>query len=97
MHFVFAVRREAVRELRQLDHNKVLYDGPRWLDDWRVLKVGRELSEWQATDMGYLTTEKYGAEIFHDLPQLDQAEINLAISWKEKPGFQVDFSGLTPS
>lgn len=89
---VISIKRQAVRELRQLSHNKVVYDGPRWLDDWRVLKVGRELSEWQTTDMGFLRTSKYGGEIFHDLPSLDQAEINLAISWKDKPGFQIDFS-----
>jgi len=56
------VRRSAVRGIRQLKHNKVVYDGPLWLDEWRVLKIGRELNEWKATDMGFLTTEKYGGE-----------------------------------
>lgn len=86
------IRREFVREIRQLKHTEVLYDGPRWLDDWTVLKAGRRVAEWEATEHGHLRTEKYGAELYHDLPELEVAEINLVLTWTGKPGFQVDFS-----
>lgn len=86
------VRRGSVREIRQLKHTEVLYDGPRWLDDWTVLKAGRRVAEWEATEHGHLRTEKYGGELFHTLPELDVAEINLVLTWSGKPGFQVDFS-----
>ena len=84
--------REYVREIRQLKHTQVVYDGPRWLDGWTVLKAGRRVSEWEATEHGFLRTEKYGGELYHDLPELDVAEINLVFRWSGKPGFQVDFS-----
>ena len=86
------VRRGSIREIRQLKHTEVLYDGPRWLDDWTVLKAGRRVAEWEATEHGHLRTEKYGGELFHTLPELDVAEINLVLTWSGKPGFQVDFS-----
>lgn len=86
------LRREYVREVRQLKHTQVVYDGPRWLDGWTVLKAGRRVSEWEATEHGFLRTEKYGGELYHDLPELDVAEINLVFRWSGKPGFQVDFS-----
>ena len=86
------LKREYVREIRQLKHTQVVYDGPRWLDGWTVLKAGRRMSEWQATEHGHLRTEKYGGELYHDLPELDVAEIKLVFRWSGKPGFQVDFS-----
>lgn len=89
------LKREFVREIRQLRHTQVIYDGPRWLDSWRVLKAGRRLSEWTASEHGHLRTTKYGGEIFHDLPELAVAEINVAIAWTGKPGFQIDFSAPT--
>ena len=86
------LRREFVREIRQLKHTQVLYDGPRWLDGWKVLKAGRMVSEWNATEHGYLHTKKYGGELFHELPVSDVAEINIVLSWSDKPGFQLDFA-----
>ena len=87
-----SIKRDYLRELRQLRHTEVIYDGPRWLDSWRVLKAGRRLSEWKATEHGHLHTTKYGGEVFHDLPELEVAEINLGLTWTGKPGFQIDFS-----
>lgn len=87
-----SLRREFVREVRQLRHTEVLYDGPRWLDGWKVLKAGRRVAEWEATEHGHLRTDKYGGELYHDLPELDVAEINLVLKWTGKPGFQIDFS-----
>lgn len=86
------LRRESVREIRQLRHTQILYDGPRWLDGWTVLKAGRSISEWKATEHGHLYTEKYGGELYHELPELTVAEINLVLRWTGKPGFQLDFS-----
>ena len=87
-----ALRRDRVREVRQLKHTQVMYDGPRWLDGWKVLKAGRRVAEWEATEHGHLRTDKYGGELYHDLPELDVAEINLVLRWTGKPGFQIDFS-----
>ncbi len=89
------IKREHVRELQQLKHTDVLYDGPRWLDGWRTLRAGRMVSEWKATERGHLTTQKYNAELYRDLPRLDLAEINLVLRWNGKPGLQVDFSAPT--
>ena len=87
-----ALHRGAVREVRQLKHTQVMYDGPRWLDGWKVLKAGRRVAEWEATEHGHLKTDKYGGELYHDLPELEVAEINLVLRWTGKPGFQIDFS-----
>ena len=87
-----SLKRASIREIRQVKHSEILYDGPNHLDDWRVLKVGRRKTDWKENEYGHLSTTTYGGELYRDLPRVDNAEIQLLLRWEGTPAFQIDFA-----
>ncbi|MDG2384469.1 MAG: TlpA disulfide reductase family protein [Pirellulaceae bacterium] len=90
-HGQISLDRKQVRSFRRLNDPAMIFEGPAGLNGWSTISRSRTVDDWKVEPQGVLSTEIVGSELYRDLSLPEIAEIEITLSWKQKPGFLITF------
>ena len=90
-HGELTLDRKQVRSFRRINDPAMIFEGPAGLDGWSTISRSRTAADWKVEPQGVLSTEIVGSELYRDLRLPEIAEIEITLSWKQKPGFLITF------
>ncbi len=90
-HGRITLKRSRIRSLRRLNDPALIFEGPSGLTEWSTISRSRNVNDWRSSPQGGLQTAIVGAELYRDLKLPAVAEVEITLTWKQKPGFLVTF------
>ena len=85
------LKRSRIRSFRRLNDPALIFEGPSGLAEWSTISRSRNVNDWSTAPQGGLQTAIVGAELYRDLKLPAVAEVEMTLSWQQKPGFLVTF------